>query len=205
MSLAGIVLAAGRSSRMGSPKALLDFRGEPFVLRILEALEALDLKTRVVVVGPRHEAKDIRALLTRHDALVIENADVQGGPIASLRAGLAAIHTVQPSGVLVWPVDLPHVRVDTVERLTDVFRRSSPLAVVPRFGARRGHPIIWGSPAFAELQESEAATRDGARAVLRAHQSDIKEVPVDDPAVIDDLNTPEDYERLVREINRDAY
>ena len=205
MSLAGIVLAAGRSSRMGSPKALLDFRGEPFVLRILEALEALDLKTRVVVVGPRHEAKEIRARLSRHEAMVVENANIEGGPIASLRAGLAAIHNVQPTGVLVWPVDLPHVRVDTVERLVDVFRRNSPFAVVPRFGARRGHPIIWGSAAFAELEASDAATKDGARAVLHTHVAEVREVPVDDPAVIDDLNTREDYERLVREINRDAY
>jgi len=72
--------------------------------------------------------------------------------------------------------------VDTVERLIDVFRRTAPLAVVPRFGTRRGHPIIWASAAFAELEESDAATRDGARAVLRAHQPDIREVPVDDPA-----------------------
>src|SRR5262249_46509710 len=162
MTLAGVILAGGRSSRMGSPKALLDFRGEPFVLRILEAFEALDLKTRVVVVGPRHEANEIREALSKHDCLVVENRDVDGGPIASLRAGLASIHAVAPTGVLVWPVDLPHVRVDTVERLLDVFRRSSPFAVVPRFGTRRGHPIIWGSGAFPELEESEAATRDGA-------------------------------------------
>lgn len=205
MSLAGIVLAAGKSSRMGSPKALLDFRGEPFVLRILEAFEALDLKARVVIVGPGAEAKEIRSALSRHDCLVVENPDVDGGPIASLRAGLKAIQTVAPPGALVWPVDLPHVRVDTVERLLDVFRRNAPFATVPRFGTRRGHPIIWAHAAFAELESSEAASRDGARAVLRAHQADVREVPVDDPAVIDDLNTPEDYERLVREINRDAY
>ena len=205
MSLTGIVLAAGRSSRMGSPKALLDFRGEPFVLRILEALEALDLKTRVVVVGPGVEAQEIRGALVRHDCLVVENADVEGGPIASLRAGLKAIQKVAPSGALVWPVDLPHVRVDTVERLLEVFRRNNPFAVVPRFGARRGHPIVWGAAAFGELASSAAATEGGARAVIHAHQSDIREVPVDDPAVIDDLNTREDYERLVREINRDAY
>lgn len=205
MSLAGIVLAGGRSSRMGSPKALLDFRGEPFVLRILEAFEALDLKTRVVVVGPGVEAQEIRSSLSRHECLVVENPDVDGGPIASLRAGLKAIQSVAPTGAVVWPVDLPHVRVDTVERLLDVFRRNSPFAAVPRFGNRRGHPVIWSSAAFAELEGSEAARRDGARVVLRAHEADIKEVPVDDPAVIDDLNTPEDYERLVREINRDAY
>ena len=190
---------------MGSPKALLDFRGSQFVLRILETFEALDLKTRVVVVGPGAEANEIRSALSRHDCLMTENPDVDGGPIASLRAGLTAIRALAPSGALVWPVDLPHVRVDTVERLLDVFRRSSPFAVVPRFGSRRGHPIIWGSAAFSELESSEAATRDGARAVMRAHQPEIREVPVDDPAVIDDLNTPEDYERLVREINRDAY
>ena len=190
---------------MGSPKALLDFRGEPFVVRILEALEALDLKARVVVVGPEPESSEIRAALARHDCVLVENRDVEGGPIASLRAGLVALQPVAPSGALVWPVDLPHVRVDTVERLLDVFRRTAPFAVVPRFGARRGHPIVWGAGAFAELAESPEAARDGARAVLRAHEGDVREVPVDDPAVIDDLNTREDYERLVREINRDAY
>jgi len=205
MSLAGIVLAAGRSSRMGSPKALLDFRGEPFVLRVLEALEALDLKTRVVVVGPLSEAQEIRTALAGHDCLVVENRDVEGGPIASLRAGLLALHPLAPAGVLVWPVDLPHVRVDTVDRLLEVFRRAQPFAVVPRFGTRRGHPIVWSQAAFDELAASAEATREGARAVLHGHAAEVKEVPVDDPAVIDDLNTREDYERLVREINRDAY
>jgi len=190
---------------MGSPKALLDFRGQPFVVRILEALEALDIKTRVVVVGP--DAPRIRPALAGHDCLIVENSDVDGGPIASLRAALRALHGVQPSCALAWPVDLPHVRVTTVERLAEVFRRGGGKApvVVPTFAERRGHPVLWGSALFEELLTSDDATRHGARAVLHAHGPEMASVPVDDPAVIDDLNTPEDYERLVREVNRDIY
>ncbi len=77
--------------------------------------------------------------------------------------------------------------------------------VVPTFGERRGHPVIWGSALFDDLLEDRDATREGARAVLRKHQRQVISVPVDDPAVIDELNTPEDYERLVREWNRDIY
>ena len=203
MSLAGVVLTGGRSARMGSPKALLDFRGQPFVVRILEALEALEVKTRVVVVGP--DAPRIRPAVAGHDCLIVENADVDGGPIASLRAALRALQPVQPSGALVWPVDLPHVRVVTVERLIETFRREPAPAVVPTFAERRGHPVLWGAGLFEELLTSDAATRHGARAVLHAHATEISPVAVDDPAVIDDLNTPEDYERLVRELNRDIY
>jgi CTP:molybdopterin cytidylyltransferase MocA len=190
---------------MGSPKALLDFRGQPFVVRILEALEALEVKTRVVVVGP--DAPRIRPALAGHDCLIVENTDVDGGPIASLRAALRALHTVRPRAALVWPVDLPHVRVETVERLLETYRRggAGAPAVVPTFAERRGHPVLWGAVLFDELLTSEAATRHGARAVLQAHAAEIVSVAMDDPAVIDDLNTPEDYERLVREINRDAY
>lgn len=203
MSLAGVVLSGGRSARMGSPKALLDFRGQPFVVRILEALEALEVKTRVVVVGP--DAARVRPALAGHECLIVENADVDGGPIASLRAALHALHAVQPSAALAWPVDLPHVRVSTVERLIENFRRMPAPAVVPAFAERRGHPVVWGAALFEELLTSEAATRHGARAVLQAHAAEITQVAVDDPAVIDDLNTPEDYERLVRELNRDIY
>ena len=203
MSLAGVVLAGGRSSRMGSPKALLDFRGQPFVVRILEALEALEVKTRVVVVGP--DAPRIQPALAGHDCLIVENSDVDGGPIASLRAALKALQPVQPSALLAWPVDLPHVRVTTVERLIETFRRDPAPAVVPTFAERRGHPVLWGAGLFEELLTSDAATRHGARAVLHAHAAELVPLAVDDPAVIDDLNTPEDYERLVRELNRDIY
>jgi molybdenum cofactor cytidylyltransferase len=203
MSLAGVVLAGGRSARMGSPKALLDFRGQPFVIRILEALEALEVKMRAVVVGP--DAPRIQPALAGHDCLIVENTDVDGGPIASLRAALRALQPLQPTGVLAWPVDLPHVRVTTVERLIETFRRDPAPAVVPTFAERRGHPVLWGAVLFEELLTNDRATREGARAVLRAHAAEVTPVPVDDPAVLDDLNTPEDYERLVRDLNRDIY
>jgi len=203
MGLAGVVLAAGASTRMGRPKALLDFRGRPFVVRILEALEALELRPRLVVLG--RDAPQIRPALTPHECVLVEQADVAAGPIGSLRAALAALAAVRPRGILAWPVDLPHVRVATVERLLEVYRRSGAPAVVPSFADRRGQPVIWDQTLFNELATSPAATLHGARAVLLAHQADLATVPVDDPAVIDDLNTPEDYERLIRDLNRDIY
>jgi len=181
----------------------LDFRGRPFAVRILEALEALDVKSRVVVLGP--DAARIRPSLATHDCIIVENPDLAGEAIGSLRAALAALEGIRPSGVVAWPVDLPHVRVATLERLLEAHRRTGAPAVMPSFAERRGHPVIWDQALFPELGTSDAATRHGARAVLTAHEQEIVTVPVDDPAVIDDLNTPEDYERLVRELNRDIY
>jgi molybdenum cofactor cytidylyltransferase len=137
--------------------------------------------------------------------MIVENPEPETGPIASLRGALRALQPLQPSAVLVWPVDLPHVRVTTVERILETHRRTRASAVVPSFAERRGHPVIWGSALFGELLESPDATREGARAVLHRHVKEVVAVPVDDPAVIDELNTPEDYERLVREWNRDIY
>src|SRR5438876_7212286 len=110
MGLAGVVLAAGASERMGRPKALLDFRGRPFVVRILEALEALDVKSRVVVLGP--DAARVRPSLATHECVIVENPDLTSHAIGSLRAALAALEPIRPSGIVAWPVDLPHVRLD---------------------------------------------------------------------------------------------
>lgn len=203
MALAAVVLAAGRSARMGSPKALLDFRGQPFIVRILEALEALDVRLRVAVLGV--DAPRIRPVLAPHDCLIVEPPDTALGPIGSLRAALAALEAVRPAGVLAWPVDRPHVRIATVERLVEVYRRTQAPAVVPAFGERRGQPVIWDHTLFAELASSPAASQHGPPAVLLAHARELVTVAVDDPAVIDDLDTPADYERLVRALNRDIY
>jgi CTP:molybdopterin cytidylyltransferase MocA len=201
MSIAAAVLAAGRSTRMRNPKALLDFRGKPFVVTVLEALEALDIKHRVVVLGV--DAPRIRPRLAGHACILVENLDADSGPIGSLRAALAALKPVRPTGVLVWPVDVPHVRLATVERLMATRERTAAPVVLPTFAGRRGHPVIWGESLFAELEASPAATRDGARALVHAYADQIAAVPVDDPAVIDDIDTPDDYERLIRSINRE--
>src|SRR5438552_16973567 len=89
MGLAGVVLAAGASERMGRPKALLDFRGRPFVVRILEALEALDVKSRVVVLGP--DAARVRPSLATHDFVILENRDLTSHAIGWVRAAIAAL------------------------------------------------------------------------------------------------------------------
>jgi len=135
----------------------------------------------------------------------VENPDVDGGQIASLRCALTALEPIRPPAVLVWPVDLPHVHVSTIERLIEAYRRGRQPVTVPSFAGLRGHPVIWDQRVFEELRTSAEATRDGARAVLHAHAEDLQQVPVDDPAVTDVINTPADYERLIRDINRDVY
>ncbi len=202
MSLAGVILAAGRSARMGTPKALLEFRGAPFVVRILEVLAALEVRPRVLVVGP--DELRIRAAVGDRDCVIVTNPDVEGGPIASLRAALVALRPLRPAGVIAWPVDLPHVRVATVERLIETHRRGPVPVVAPAFAARRGHPVIWDAVLFDELLTSAAATAQGARAVLHAHLARAAVIAVDDPAVIASVNTPEEYQRLVRDWNGEA-
>src|SRR6266849_8839151 len=205
MGVAGVILAAEHAARLDRPKALLDFRGQPFVVQILQALEALEVKLRVVVLGP--DAARIRPALAPYDCLIVETT-LAGGSIEALRAALTLLQPLQPPGVLAWPVGLPHVRVDTIERLLDMYRRTRAPAVVPRFAARCGEPVIWDQALFAELAGARATDAPGGgaeAAVLERHAGEFVALNVDDPAVIDELETPEDYERLVRQINRDLY
>ena len=201
MGVAGVVLAAAPRARLDRPKALLDFRGQPFAVQILQALEALEVKLRVVVLGP--DAPRIRPALAPHDCLIVETTLARGA-IGALEAALTRLEPLQPAGVLAWPVGLPHVRVATIERLLEAYRRTRPPAVVPRFAGRPGEPVIWDQRLFPELAGA-AGAGGGAATLLERHAGEVVSVSVDDPAVIDELETPEDYERLVREINRDLY
>jgi molybdenum cofactor cytidylyltransferase len=191
---AAIILAAGASERMGYPKALLPYRGRPFLSGIVDACYAAGVEKRVVVLG--HYADKIKEEIDLSDLLVAVNEHVETGPIGSVRAGLAALASYPVDAILVWPVDRPHVAVATIEALLDGFRAAHQPIVVPTHDGKRGHPVLFGRPVFAELLG--APDDEGARAVVHRDPARVAEVPVDDPAVLEDFNTPDDYKKLLR-------
>jgi molybdenum cofactor cytidylyltransferase len=195
--LAAIVLAAGASTRMGTPKALLEHGGEPFLTGILKAAYAAGVHRRVAVVG--YFADKILSTIDLDGVQVVLSASLEAGPIGSIRAGIAAVVNHPVDGILVWPVDRPRVRVETVRMLAGAFEESGGPIVRPSFGGRHGHPVIFARSLFGEL--NEAPDREGARVVVHRDPSRVIDVRVDDPAIVEDINTPADYQRLVREEN----
>ena len=192
--LPGIVLAAGASSRMGAPKALLPTgRGtETFIERIVATLTACDVAPIVVVVrdslyGP------VAALLP--SASVVVNPDPDRGQLSSLHCGLAAVG--QAPAVLVTLVDLPFVHEDTVRAVIDAWRATGAPLVRPRDGDRHGHPAIFGPDVIRALEEGDPAS--GAKPVLARFAVDAVSVPVTDSGAVEDIDTPEAYRRATRQ------
>lgn len=192
--IAAIILAAGASERMGYPKALLPYRGRPFLTGILEACQAAGMEHNVVVLG-YYEDK-IRTAIDLTDSIVATNTELDAGPIGSIRAGIRALAGKPVEAAVVWPVDRPHVAVATVSALVDAFRESHSAVVVPTHDGRRGHPVLFGKAVFEELLA--APDDQGARAVVHRDPARVVEIPVDDVAVLEDFNTPEDYKGLLR-------
>jgi len=192
--IAAIILAAGASERMGYPKALLPYRGRPFLAGILDACHAAGMEHNVVVLG--YYADKIQESMDLSDVIVATNTELDAGPIGSIRAGVRALVGQPVQAVVVWPVDRPHVAVATVSALLDAFRGSHAAIVLPTHDGRRGHPVLFGSAVFEELLA--APNDEGARAVVHKDPARVVEVPVDDVAVLEDFNTPEDYKELLR-------
>ena len=192
--IAAIIPAAGASERMGAPKALLSYRGRTFLRAILDACDALGLERRLVVLG--YDADKILAEMDLSDATVLRNPTPESGPIGSIRAAIGAVLNHPVEGVLVWHVDRPHVAIATIETMLDRFRQGPQPIVVPSYQGRRGHPAVFGRAVFEELLSGPED--QGARAVVRSDPSRVAVVPVDDPAVTEDIDTPEAYKGLLR-------
>ena len=191
--LGAIVLAAGASSRMGRPKALLSLaEGDTFVERIHRTLFDARLEPIVVVVRPELE-EPVRTLLPRATVVAV-NRNPERGQLSSLLVGLEALGW--PPAALVTLVDLPLVRVATVTALVEAWTRSGAPLVRPMTLGRRGHPMVVGGPVIAALAQADPQT--GAKPVVHAFADQALDVPADDPGTLDDVDTPEDYARLSR-------
>ena len=159
--IAATILSAGTSSRMGCPKALLEYQGRTFLQSILDATEAAGIQRRIVVLGP--DADKILETHDLRDVIVVYTKQFEAGPIGSIRAAIHEILSHPVDGLLVWPVDMPHVTIATVETLVDGFTRSAAPIAVPVFQGKGGHPVIFGREVFDELLE--AADSDNGRVV----------------------------------------
>jgi molybdenum cofactor cytidylyltransferase len=192
MPMPALVLAAGRSTRMGRPKALLPVGadGQTFVELLTSTLVAGGIDDVVVVVG--READAIQARLGLGARIVI-NPDPDRGQLSSVIVGLDVVDRPGVLAVMVAPVDQPFVSETTVRLLADAWRRNRPPIVRPVRDDRHGHPVIFDRETFDALRA--ARLEDGARSVVRAHAARAYEVAVDDDGAFADIDTPAEYER----------
>ena len=191
MTVAGVVLAASASTRMGTPKALLPVSGRSAVEVVVATLRAAGCAPVVVVTG-RH-ASEIRSGADLAGCVVVEHRGWADGRTSSLQAGLAAVPADAAAAVLAL-VDMPLVHAETVRHLLAAWEASAPGpdVVVPWLAGRRGHPVVLSRTLFAAIAAlgPDAPLRDLLRTRVRL------DVEVDDPGVLVDLDTPEDLAHL---------
>jgi molybdenum cofactor cytidylyltransferase len=191
-----VVLAAGRSSRMGRAKATLPLDAtDTFLTRIVRTFLEADVDDVVVVVG--HEADAIVSSFSASGlpARFVVNHDYDRGQWSSLVAGLGVVDRPGVAATLMTLVDVPLVTADTVRAVLACYRRTRAPVVRPTSGSRHGHPLLVDRSLFAELRAADPA--EGAKPVIRAHASAAGDIAIADEGAFRDIDTEEDYLRLI--------
>lgn len=210
-AFAGLILAAGYSTRMGHDKALLPWRGETFLSAAIHSLEPF---TDFVLVVAGDNAPVLRPIIDGLGVSLIQNPNPARGQFSSLRVGVTEVLNRGRDTAIITLVDRPPASRETIATLKETFLRQliSPgrtkeaannlWALVPEFQVRHGHPYIAGR----ELIEAFLRAPEGAtgRDVEHANQAHIAYLPVTDPYVTANVDTPEEYEALVGGVTREA-
>jgi len=184
---------------MGRAKALLPLDGDTFLSRIVRTFLAAGVDDVVVVVG--HEAGEIvRAFPGELPARFVENRDYDRGQLSSLLAGLAVIDRPGVRAMLMTLVDVPLVTSATVRAVMDRYRQTHAPVVRPTSGVRHGHPLLIDRSLFDALRGADAAA--GAKPIVRAHATAAGDVEISDEGAFVDVDTKEDYERLLLSAQR---
>jgi molybdenum cofactor cytidylyltransferase len=190
--IAGLILAAGESSRMGTDKATLTYRGRTFLEANVQTLREINIERIVVVLG--HHAQEIQRQIKLEAAQVVINPDYRSGQTSSLQAGLRSLIADDLEAVLLCLVDHPAVSAETVRRLVATFRHSGAPVVIPTYQGRRGHPVLIGRKVFEDLLGM--ASDAGADSVVRKYRPVTQFVEVEDEGVVIDVDDAESYRRL---------
>lgn len=187
-------MAAGESTRMGTgpPKQLLPFEGEPLVRRVVRVALASSLHEVIVVLG--HAAADVRQALAGLPVRSVTNPDYAQGQSTSVKAGLEAVAPSADAAMFI-PVDQPLVTAELIDRLIATYSRTRAAVVLPTHAGRRGSPVLLDRYLFPELAQITGDV--GGRQILDRHADRMVTVPLEDPAPLLDINTPEAYDELL--------
>jgi molybdenum cofactor cytidylyltransferase len=186
--VSAILLAAGRSQRMGAPKPLLPVQGRPAVVRCLECLRGSQVADIVLVVNP--EGGAIAEAAGEFPVRVAVN-ELPGSDMAgSVKAGLPLVDR-DATGILVCLCDHPLVSPDTIASMTSSHSRMPDAIVIPAWRGRKGHPTL-----FPRLLLEDLGTFATLRDVIGHHNAKINILDVDDEGIVLDMDTPEDYKRI---------
>jgi molybdenum cofactor cytidylyltransferase len=186
--VAAVVLAAGRSTRMGGPNKLLaEIAGRPLVRIVVE--EALASRARPVIVVVGHQRAEVEKALAGLPVELVYNADFAQGLGTSLKAGIAAV-PAEADGAIVCLGDMPQVDAALIERLIAAFDPDrGALIVMPTVEGRRGNPVLWSRRFFPDLMAIEGDV--GARHFIGRYGEAVAEVPLEGSAALVDVDTPE--------------
>ncbi|HJY87841.1 MAG TPA: nucleotidyltransferase family protein [Candidatus Acidoferrales bacterium] len=189
--LAAVILSGGASTRMGSPKALLPYQGRPFLEHLLEVIRHSKIAVRRVVLGA-HAEPIAKAIRLNPDEIVI-NQEWEQGQLSSLQAALRSLPP-GTDGVLLCLIDHPLITAALVDGLIEQFYATKAPIVLPVFEGRRGHPVIFSSKVYEELERAPAEV--GARVVVWAHTKEVSEYTTAEEGCVLNLNDPETFERV---------
>ncbi|HTW24313.1 MAG TPA: nucleotidyltransferase family protein [Candidatus Baltobacteraceae bacterium] len=191
--LAAAILSGGESRRMGSPKALIPYRGTTFAGHLLDVVKHPRVGVVRVVLGAG--AEKIRERLQLDPAVVVLNPDWEQGQLSSIQAAVRSLPKSETAGLVLCPVDHPIVSAELVAQLIAEFDSTGKAIVLPAYRGRRGHPVIFRASLYDELLV--ASPEVGARQVVWAHQLDVVEVPTEEKGVVLNLNDPETLKHAI--------
>lgn len=196
--ISGILLAAGESSRMqGAFKPLLKWGKRTVIGECVHQMRNSQLAEIFVVLG--HREMEIRQSLAGAGVQYAINEDYQRGMLSSIKTGLALL-SPNEDAALIALVDQPMVTKEIINSLIDAFSVGEKGIVLPTYRGKHGHPVVVAAKYFDDIMQLDENSSEGMRGFIVEHRNDTLEVPVDTPAVIEDIDLPEDYERLSKQV-----
>jgi xanthine dehydrogenase accessory factor len=193
--VAAIILAAGKSTRMGQQKLLMPFEGKSMIATVVGKIAGSVSSRTIVVTGS--DRNKIEKELEAYAVLFVDNERYEKGMLTSVQAGVAAAST-ETDGYLILLGDQPMVSEAVINRLISVFQKGGKGLLIPVFKGKRGHPVLIGSKYKNEIKS--LSPEIGLRELFLNHPDDIQEIEVESEDVLKDIDTPDDYELETKQI-----